>query len=362
MVEIVEDAFAEMHARYDQIDRGVASEDDFRRILLILDEYYVFVEQVNAWWRLNRPQGDRRSSHPVLDTVGELAAMARGASIHLLLGVQRPDSTHFPAGARDNFRFRVSLAELSPEGNRMMWEREARELPRLPSDVPGRAVISTPRGPRLAQVFWTPNPAKFRDLPEADRAVVQALLPPGATWAGPAHDGVTPTKPGDPARGGGPASKPDPADRLLALLMQALRSRTAHLTAADGGPPADRPGTWGWNLGTDGQPEPGGVWIGCLAPGSTDRLHLMPGAAVEVARQAATALGEPFATARSDIDDALAAADLVATETDGGVVRRTVRRTLPGAGRVRVWDIPAQTLRPAGEEGADGGSGAAGAA
>ncbi|MFF5265211.1 FtsK/SpoIIIE domain-containing protein [Actinomadura viridis] len=354
MVEIVEDTFAEMHHRYDQIDRGLANEDDFQRILLILDEYYVFVEQCNSWWKANRPAGDRRTTHPVIDTVGELAAMARGASIHLLLGVQRPDSAHFPAGARDNFRFRVSLAELSPEGNRMMWEREARELPRIPAELPGRAIVSSSQRPRLAQVFWTPNPAKFPELSDADRALVQAMVPPGTTWSGPRQSEGALLSKTVTADASVEQTASTPADRLLTLLTLALRSRTAHLTsAADGGPPhpgaALQNGPYGWSTGPDGQPEPAGTWIGCVTAGPSEadsqaRIYLLPATAVDVARQVAAAIGQPFTTPRTGIDDALDAANLVVTEEEAGQVRRTVRRTLPGAGRFRVWDIPAKAL------------------
>lgn len=363
MVGVVEDTFAEMHRRYDRIDRGLAGEDDFQRILLILDEYYIFVEQCNNWWKAHRPKGDRRSTHPVIERVGELAAMARGASIHLLLGVQRPDSAFFPAGARDNFRFRVALAELSPEGNRMMWERDARELPRLPADLPGRAIVSTPTGPGLGQVFWTPNPARFRQLPEEDRALIRALVPAGTTWDGPpGAAGAALTKPGPtppaitaPTAPASPAA-PSAAERLLALLTHALRSRTAHLTAADGGgpphPAQDIHGynAYGWRTGSRGLPEPGGAWIGCLAPtdqhGAPARVQLLPAAAVEVARHMAAAMGEPFTASRPDIDDALGAAGMLATEQHASQTRRTVRRTLPGVGRVRVWEVPASLLTP----------------
>lgn len=352
MAKIIDDTYAEMHARYAAIEAGTVAEDDFRRILLILDEYYVFVEQANAWWKENRPKGDRRSSHPVIDTVGQLAAMARGASIHLLLGVQRPDSAFFPSGARDNFRFRVALAELSPEGTRMMWERAARELPRIPADTAGRAIISSALGPVLAQVFWTPNPATFELLDEADRALVRALVPAGHTWEPPS--GAAPPRPTTRRGSAAPdpttsaASSRSPATEMLGLLRAALGKRTAHLTdAATGGPPRGAIADYGWTRGPDGHPQPAGEWIGCLTdplgPAEEIRLYLRPDEALHAARATAVLLGRPFTAGRAAIDADLEATGSLATEP-AAENRRTVRRILPGTGRVRVWDLPASLL------------------
>ena len=342
MAKVIDDTYEEMHARYAAIEAGTAVEDDFHRILLILDEYYVFVEQANAWWKENRPKGDRRSSHPIIDTVGQLAAMARGASIHLLLGVQRPDSAFFPSGARDNFRFRVALAELSPEGNRMMWERAARELPRIPADTAGRAIISSALGPALAQVFWTPNPATFDQLDATDRALIRALVPAGHTWE-PAR-AAAPPRPGH----GAAAPEPSPATEMLSLLRAAIHDRTAHLTdTATGGPPRGAVADYGWTRGPDGHPQPAGEWIGCLTdplgPAEEIRLYLRPDEALRAARAAAVLLGRPCTSTRAAIDADLEATGLLATEptTEN---RRTVRRILPGVGRVRVWDLPASLL------------------
>ncbi len=157
IVDLIERVFALMERRYSQIERRELRREDLTPELVILDEWFVLRQRLNALWRAGGEDGKpRRGEHPALGLVAELLALARAARIHILLGIQRPDATNFPAGARDNARFRLSLGRLSSEGATMMWDSPYLGTD-IPDDVPGRGTVSFPGGPLEAHVYWLPN-------------------------------------------------------------------------------------------------------------------------------------------------------------------------------------------------------------
>lgn len=331
MIDLLEGAYQEMHWRYDLIERRQVRARDLKRTLIILDEWFVLVQLVKDYWKANGGKGEP----PVLAHVRELAAMARRARIHLLVGVQRPDANLFGEGARDNFRFRLSLSKLSPEGANMMWG-DYKTGTDLPARSQGRAVVETSRGPRVGQVYYVPDPGD-EDLAAEDYQLLQALLPAGASWDGP---------PAVEEPAGGPAAGPagGPAERLLFLTREALRSRAAHLTTTGGGPPDD-PGRWGWAVDRSGRPTPGGTCIGYLTDtGHGQRVYLTPASTLEAVGSTAAGLGESFDHDRNQVTEALDEAGVLWVETEGGQRRRVVRRLLPDGTQKRVWDLPAHAV------------------
>jgi hypothetical protein len=336
MIKLIEDVYDEMHERYEAIETGQARESDFRRLLLILDEYFVFCMLVANWWAADREKNDPKE-HPVIRKIGELAALARSGKINLVIGCQRPDATFFYEGARDNFGWRASLGRLSQQGAQMLWG-DAKTGTDVPADIPGLCTATTSAGPSRVKVHWVPNPAKALtgELTEDDMQLLRSLLPPGTTWDGPLA--ATAPDPGfEDTAGADEAADADPVTGLLYLIRTALRTRTAHLTAfLDGSAPAAGPDAalYGWGADSvGGRGEPSGTWIGCLDANSNGRrIYLRPAEALQTARAFAAELGIRYDYDRDVLDKALHASGLLESENpEGGEKRYTIRKHLPGS-------------------------------
>lgn len=180
MVTTIHDSWQLMEKRYRLIEQGKASEDDFEPTVLVLDEYRDMVALVDDWWTsVIRPGVSAKlklpTKCPVYGWVGSLARKGRSARVHVVLGTQRPDAEFLGGEMRDNFRARLSLGRLSPQGAQMMWE-----APFIGVAVPavrGRGTAAAgPFGvPTEAQVYWTPDPRRATS-PE-DRELLAELRP-----------------------------------------------------------------------------------------------------------------------------------------------------------------------------------------
>lgn len=353
MIKVVGDAHKEMYKRFDDISAGRKKLGDFKRLMIVLDEYFVFCMLVGTWWAAQPKTKEDPKTHPVFQQIAELLALSRGADINVVIGIQRPDATFFPDGARDNIGWRVALGRLSAQGANMVFG-DYHTGTDLPLDVPGLCTATTANGPARCKVHYVPNPAHALtgSLSDEDMAHLRSLLPAGTTW-----DGPLPADAPDPgfedSAAAAEAVTIDPVTGFLLLLRMALSSQTAHLTAVPGGgmPDAADPARYGWGPGPGGRPQAGGAFIGSVEQTKTGRrVYLHPDSAYDVAARFAAELTEDFDLDRQQLDDALRASGLLATEgaaADG--TRYTVRRNLPGSGlpgeaRKRVWDIPEEAL------------------
>lgn len=142
-----------MYARYDAIKKNPAAADTFSPVLFILDELLILRQVLKR----HHAKTVGRGTPPGFESIAALAALARSAKINLAIGVQRPDASLFDDGARDNFRQRLSLMRLSPQGSEMLWGSRyvGVDLPM----VQGRAMAS-PDGdnPVEIQTFWIADP------------------------------------------------------------------------------------------------------------------------------------------------------------------------------------------------------------
>jgi hypothetical protein len=350
IVKTIQDFHGEMLRRYEKIETGQNRPSDFRRILLILDEYYVFVKLLADWWLgPNSPRTKEDSKvHPVIGMIGEIAAMSRSAGMHMVIGVQRPDAAWFDAGARDNFGFRVSLGPLDHDAARMLWGDY-----NTGTDVPavqGLCTATAPGGPVRAKCHWTPNPADMLtgDLPPEHVEILRSLLPPGSEWDGPLPAGQE-EEWMEGLDVSDDAAEADPVTALLSLIRIAMRTGMAHLTDGDtGDAPAGRltAPVYGWTHSSSGRLEPTGAWIGCAADRDGRRVYLYPARAYAAAVATSKELGLPFNYTLSQLQDALLnTPNLLRTDDTKDGRRGTVRRQLPGNDldgddRQRVWDLP----------------------
>lgn len=155
-VALVHRAWALMEERYKLIELGEATVNDFEPLVVFLDEYAEFRNNLMEWYSQIKVKGDPPKP-PTLLQVASLMRKARTARIHLVLSTQRPDAEFLGGEMRDNLGFRVSMGRLSPQGAMMMWENPATGVS-LPRDRTGRAMATHLDGrPVEVQCFRFPD-------------------------------------------------------------------------------------------------------------------------------------------------------------------------------------------------------------
>lgn len=184
IVAVIHHAKLEMDLRYEMTKMGVVkSEAEFEPLIVVLDEMSDLIRALKGWWPRVKPKGSPAQC-PILDEFYSLAAKARSANIHLIVGMQRPDVALLSGGgsgggdARDNFTARLSLGRLSRDGAIMMWEEAWPLACSVPSQIKGRGSAPSHTDPDLpseVQVFWTPDPRRSSS-PE-DLALLELLRP-----------------------------------------------------------------------------------------------------------------------------------------------------------------------------------------
>ncbi|WP_432563999.1 FtsK/SpoIIIE domain-containing protein [Kineococcus sp. SYSU DK003] len=93
---------------------------------------------------------------------------------HLYLAGRAFIPTH---NCRDNFRARVSLGRLSPQGSMMMWDSPSAAVS-VPRGIRGRGItLDSDDRPCEIQTFWTPDPRKVRPDQHADLDTLLRLWP-----------------------------------------------------------------------------------------------------------------------------------------------------------------------------------------
>jgi DNA segregation ATPase FtsK/SpoIIIE-like protein len=155
MVTVMQLAAEEVDARYERIEAGTVDEDALPPLLIVLDEVTEFIERANEFWQ---DCGESGREHPVVRKWRTIARLGRSGKVHLLVGIQRPDSKVMGGESRDNFAFRVGLGPLSQEAARMLFGRShvGRDVPQ---DAKGRATVAVGARDDATEVqcYWTPR-------------------------------------------------------------------------------------------------------------------------------------------------------------------------------------------------------------
>lgn len=155
-VALVRRAWELMEYRYELIETGQARVNDFEPLVVFLDEFAEFRNNLAEWYAQIKVKGDP-SRPPTLAEVASLARKARTARIHLVLSTQRPDAEFLGGEMRDNFGQRISMGRLSPQGAQMMWENPSVGVT-LPRDRTGRAISTHDDGrPVEVQCYRFPD-------------------------------------------------------------------------------------------------------------------------------------------------------------------------------------------------------------
>lgn len=175
-IALVHAAHDRMETRYAAIVAGEASEADFEPLLVVVDEYRDWVSNVLAWYAEHKIKGDPAKPF-VMEKVSSIARKGRSARVHLLFGTQRPDADFMTGEMRDNFRARLSMGRLSPQGALMMWQSPTVGVS-IPSGTRGRGTATSPSNrPVEVQSYWTPDPRKLRGEPGDDHRLIAELRP-----------------------------------------------------------------------------------------------------------------------------------------------------------------------------------------
>jgi hypothetical protein len=174
-VAVIQRAWEVMEHRYALITSGRARESDFEPLLLFLDEFADFRSNLMAWYSEIKVKGD--PTKPLaLARVASIARKGRTSRVHLVFSTQRPDAEYFGGDMRDNFRMRVSMGRLSPQGAMMMWESPATGTS-IPRGCRGRATtINDANRPVEIQTYRTPDPRKTDPGSDEER-LLQRLRP-----------------------------------------------------------------------------------------------------------------------------------------------------------------------------------------
>ncbi len=168
-----------MEYRYQLIEEGKATVNDFEPLVVFLDEFAEFRSNLFEWYAQIKVKGDP-TKPPTLAEVASLARKARTARIHLVLSTQRPDAEFLGGEMRDNFGFRISMGRLSPQGAMMMWENPAVGVS-LPRARTGRATATHEDGkPVEVQCYRFPDINAEEGSEE--KQLLEAIRPTEARW------------------------------------------------------------------------------------------------------------------------------------------------------------------------------------
>lgn len=178
-VALIRAAWELMEYRYQLIEDGKASVNDFEPLVVFLEEFAEFRSNLLEWYAQIKVKGDP-TRPPTLAEVASLVRKARTARIHLVISTQRPDVEFLGGEMRDNLGFRISLGRLSPQGAMMTWENPAVGVA-LPRGLTGRAIASNEAGdPVEVQCYRTPDPDAEPGTEEYE--LLKAIRPKQARW------------------------------------------------------------------------------------------------------------------------------------------------------------------------------------
>lgn len=166
-VAVIERAWEVMEHRYQLIVTGRASETDFEPLMVFLDEFADFRSNLTDWYASIKVKGDP-ARPPVLAKAGSIARKGRTSRVHLLFATQRPDAEYFGGDMRDNFRARISMGRLSPQGAMMMWQDPVTGTT-IPRGCRGRATTINDANRAIEiQAYRVPDPRKAERTEDRD--------------------------------------------------------------------------------------------------------------------------------------------------------------------------------------------------
>ncbi|MGM0162851.1 FtsK/SpoIIIE domain-containing protein [Enterococcus sp. DIV1059_2] len=152
MIRCLEDAIKRMEQRFKYM-KSLEKYESGRNYAFygMPPEFIIFDEWKAFYGMLGR---DYKNLERVNIAVQQLVMKARQAGIFLILGTQKPDSSDFPSGVRDNMMCRVTLGKLSVQGYYMVYGEESKNKAFFNKPIKGRGYIDDGSG--VVREFYSP--------------------------------------------------------------------------------------------------------------------------------------------------------------------------------------------------------------
>lgn len=175
-VAVIDRAHQVMEHRYALIVDGRASEADFEPLMLFVDEFADFRANVIDWYSRVKRRGDP-TKPPILNKLASIGRKGRSSRVHMLFATQRPDAEYFQGDQRDNFRMRISMGRLSPQGAMMMWQDPSVGVS-VPRGCRGRGTAINDHNQAVeTQMYRVPDPRKVGPSDTDELEVLDRLRP-----------------------------------------------------------------------------------------------------------------------------------------------------------------------------------------
>lgn len=133
-----------------------------------LQRKIVFIDELTELLKVN----DKELSKSLYASIETLARLSRSAGIHLILGIQRPDSTIINGQIKNNVSFRICGRFVDPEPSRIvLGHDDACKLP----DIKGRVIVSDD-GRQEVQSFYYRNKLQYNHSVSQEMQIQSAEL------------------------------------------------------------------------------------------------------------------------------------------------------------------------------------------
>lgn len=157
-IRLIYQAHEIMEQRMELLRTKQVSKADLDPIAVVIDEVSSLKKFIgDRYAEIKSRTKGLPAKDPVMGWLDNIARLARSMKVHLVYGLQRPDTTIVSGESRDNFAARISMGALeSSDGSVMMWGNGAigRQVP----DIQGRGIGRINGAPAQVQVAFTANP------------------------------------------------------------------------------------------------------------------------------------------------------------------------------------------------------------
>lgn len=175
-----------MRDRYTKIKFNPSLADTFEPILCIFDEFSNLAVELQAFYRRYK-QSEDKGGPPTDEDVATILRTARAVGIHLVIGLQRPDTVFIGGEARDNTALRIAVGRLRSKEAAIMMFNDSVAGTRLEPGIKGRATVQLPDNSiREVQMYYTPTlPAtdeQQAQLSDDDRKILEAFTAVDTFW------------------------------------------------------------------------------------------------------------------------------------------------------------------------------------
>lgn len=171
-IRLLHQAHEIMEERMELLRTRQVTKADLDPIAVVIDEVASLRNFIDGRWDEVKGRSKLTGKAPAMNWLDNIARLARSMKVHLVYGLQRPDTTIVSGESRDNFGTRISMGALeSAEGSVMMWGNGAvgRQVP----DIQGRGIGRINGAPVQVQVAYTANPDRSAEDYHADMVAAQ---------------------------------------------------------------------------------------------------------------------------------------------------------------------------------------------